>query len=113
MRRDERMDARTAATHPENRAGFDARHPRRAEVLKRTDNQNSQVNRALTDKQLTYQQGAQIKAEDQSIRRQEQADAAANGGYITKQQQAQLNREENKVEGQIKADEAADAGQAH
>jgi hypothetical protein len=109
INRDERKDARTAAGHPENNAAFDKNHPRRAEVLERTDNQKNQVNKAVADGQLTGRQGAQIKREEQGIRRQEQRDAAANGGTITKGEQAQLNREENNTEAQIKNDEAKDA----
>jgi predicted nucleic acid-binding Zn-ribbon protein len=106
---DEHKDSINAAGHPEDTKNFEKNHGRRTEVLKRTDNQNNQVNKALTDKKMTYQQGSQIKKEDQSIRRQEQADAKANGGHITKDEQNHLNKEENHVEGQIKADEAKDA----
>ena len=103
--------AGAAKNHPENRKGFQKNHPRRTQVLKRTDRQNKRVNKALTGKKLTYQQGSKIKAQDNSIRRQEQADAKANGGHITKAEQTHLNHEENNVNREIKHDEAKDAGQ--
>jgi hypothetical protein len=113
INRDERKDARTAAGHPEKNAAFDKAHPRRAEVLGRTDNQNRQVNNAEASGKLTDKQGNQIKREDRAIRAQEQRDAAKNGGTITKGEQAQLNREENHVENQIKNDEAKDAAKTN
>ncbi|MBI3554392.1 MAG: hypothetical protein HY077_17990 [Elusimicrobia bacterium] len=109
INRDERKDA--AKIKPEDRKAFEENHPRRTEVLKREDKQVKQVDHALTDKKLTYQQGSKIRTEERGIRRQEQAEAKANGGYITKDQQKQLNKEENKVEGEIKRDERKDAGQ--
>ena len=112
IKRDEKRDAGTAAGHPEKNAAFDKNHPRRAEVLNRTDNQTNQANAAVADGKLTGRQGAQIKAEERGIRRQEQRDAAKNGGAITAKEQAHLNKEENHVEGQIKADEAKDAAPA-
>jgi hypothetical protein len=109
LKRDEAGDAGKAARHPEDNAAFEKNHPRRTEVLKREDNQVARVNHAETDKNLTYQQGSKIKAEENGIRRQEQAEAKANGGYITKGEQQQLNREENKVGREINRDEAKDA----
>jgi Skp family chaperone for outer membrane proteins len=97
--------------HPENKKGFEKHHPRRTQVLKRTDRQKNRVNKDLTGKKMTYQQGSKVKREDRAIRRQEQADAKANGGHITKGEQRQLNREENGVNREIKRDETKDAGQ--
>ena len=77
--------------------------------MDRTDNQNREVNQAEKNGDMTAGQAAQVKREDRGIRRQEQREAAANGGYITKGEQKQLNTEENHVEGQIKNDEAKDA----
>jgi hypothetical protein len=45
-----------------------------------------------------------LKQQQQSIRQQEQADAAANGGHITKAQQGQLNGEEKLLNQEIRAD---------
>jgi len=96
---------------PENNKNFQKEHPRRTQVLKREDRQHNQVNKAERNKKLTYQQGSKIKGEEHAIRKQEQAEAKANGGHITKDEQKQLNKEENKVEREIKRDEAKDAGQ--
>jgi hypothetical protein len=95
-----------APNHPENNKNFQKNHPRRTEVLKRTDKQKNRVNKDLAQGKLTGKQGAKIKAEDRAIRSQEQAEAKANGGHITKGEQKQLNREENRVNKQIKRDEA-------
>ncbi len=80
---------------------FANNHPRRYEVLNRDGNLNSQVQ---ADKGNLDGHYAQLNREDQSIRRQEQADARANGGYITSAQQQQLNQEENRVQRQINRD---------
>jgi len=72
--------------------GFAQMHPRRAEVLGRDTRLNDRINNDYG--QLGGHYG-QLEREDNSIRRQEQRDARANGGFITRGQQEQLNREEN------------------
>jgi hypothetical protein len=80
---------------------FDANHPRRAEVLGRTNNLNNRINNNRGNLNGHY---GQLKHEDNKIRKQEQRMARNNGGYITHGQQAKLNREENHVNNQIKRD---------
>lgn len=77
---------------------FSYHHPRRAEVLRRDNVLNREVNH---DYVRLHGHFGQLKHEDWAIRRQEQRDARINGGYITRGQQAQLNREENHVQRQI------------
>ena len=80
---------------------FAQNHPRRAEVLHRSNNINKKIN---ADKGHLDGHYSQLKHEDNSIRRQEQHDAHVNGGYITKGQKQQLNKEENRVNRQIRHD---------
>lgn len=79
-------------------AQFQANHPLRSEVLGRDANLNSQINQ---DKGNLDGQYTNLKRSDNSIKRQEQRDAAQNGGYITNQQQLQLNKEENNLQNKI------------
>jgi len=77
------------------------KHPRRAQVNKRLNNQNKRIDEGVKDGKLTKEQAAQLHKEDRAIRRQERRDAAKNGGHITKAEQRQLNKEENKVSKQV------------
>jgi hypothetical protein len=70
-------------------------HPRRHEVNKRLKNQNKRISQGVKSGKLTKQQAQQLRQNDKSIRAQERADAAKNGGHITKGEQKQLNQEEN------------------
>ena len=87
-------------------------HPRRAEVLRRDNRSLASVNAARCHDNLTRGQARQLRHEDVAIRRQEQRDAAINGGYITKGQQRFLNREENGVNRQMRRDEWVDSHSA-
>lgn len=80
---------------------FAQNHPRRAEVLGRDNRMNRAINR---DRGRLGGNYGGLEAEQRGIRRQEQADARANGGYITRQQQSQLNGEENTLRSQIRQD---------
>lgn len=80
---------------------FAHNHPRRAEVLRRDNRLNGDINRDAGRLGGNY---SALKTEDQGIRRQEQADAAAHGGHITRQEQQQLNGEENTLRSQISQD---------
>ena len=80
---------------------FDRLHPRRHEVLRRTNN----IDRSLyKDKGHLGGNFNNLKQQDKSIRQQEQADAKANGGYITPQQKQQFNQEENSLRQQVNQD---------
>jgi hypothetical protein len=90
-------------------ATFAQNHPRRAQVLHRANHQEGKENNAYASGKITGRQDARLHREDQSIKHQEQRDAAINGGFITKGQQNQLNREENRVNHQLHRDEKVDA----
>jgi len=90
-------------------AAFDAKHPRRAEVLNRDANEINKNKAAAANGQITARQEHKLNREDAAIRRQEQKDARANGGKITKGEQAKLNHEENRVNHQRAHDEKIDA----
>ncbi len=76
-------------------------HPRRAEVNARLAHQQSRIHEEVREGDLTRAQGAQLSAQDRSIRRQERNLAAGQGGHITAAQQHELNREENRVSREI------------
>ena len=80
---------------------FAVNHPRRAEVLRRDNVLNRELN---SDYGYLNGHFGQLKAEDRTIRYQEQRDARINGGYITPGEQRQLNREENRLQRQINRD---------
>jgi hypothetical protein len=82
-------------------AQFQQNHPARSEVLGRDANLNRDINQDKGDLSGHY---GQLKSEDNSIRRQEQIDAARNGGHLTGQEDRQLNREENGLNRQINRD---------
>jgi hypothetical protein len=77
------------------------KHPRRAEVNKRLNNQNKRINQGVKSGKLTEQQAQQLKQEDNQIRQEERAMAAQNGGHITKAEQKSLNQQENAVSKEI------------
>lgn len=81
--------------------GWGWHHPVRKEVLRRDSNLNHELN---YDRGHLSGHYGQLKAEDAGIRRQEQFDAAMNGGHLTRGETAQLNREENHVQRQINRD---------
>ena len=80
---------------------FEQDHPRRAEVLHRDNRIDGTLNADVG--KLGGNLGS-LQQQQQSIRKQEQTDAAANGGHITKSEQQQLNAEENQLNQQIKRD---------
>ncbi|MDR3615904.1 MAG: hypothetical protein P4L53_20265 [Candidatus Obscuribacterales bacterium] len=82
-------------------AQFQMNHSGRSEVLGRDANLNNQIN---SDKGNLSGHYGQLKSEDKSIQRQEQIDAARNGGHLTGQEYRQLNREENGLSRQISND---------
>jgi hypothetical protein len=84
-----------------NRESFQQAHPIRSEVLGRDANLNNRINQNRGD--LNGQYG-RLESENNAIRRQEQMDAARNGGHLTGQEDRQLNREENGVSRQIGRD---------
>ncbi len=85
-------------------SNFAKEHPRRAEVVGREKHEKAKTANEVKNGKLTQAQGHQLNKEDNSIRREERADAAANGGHITKGEQHQLNQQENAVNAQRRAD---------
>ncbi|HEY9756090.1 MAG TPA: hypothetical protein V6C97_13065 [Oculatellaceae cyanobacterium] len=90
-----------SSSAPSYAGQFAQKHPRRAQVLHRDNRQSARINR---DKGQLGGHYKQLSREDNHIRRQEQRDAAGNGGHITKQEQRQLNHEENHLNNQIHRD---------
>jgi len=86
---------------PPPKTQFEQEHPRRAEVLHRDNRVNGTLN---ADAGKLGGNLGSLKQQQQSIRQQEQADAAANGGYISRAQQQQLNAEETQLNQQIRRD---------
>jgi hypothetical protein len=87
--------AQTAAAVP------DPGHPRVNEVQQRIDNQESRVDRGVSDGQINAKQAAHDDAklgrEQSSLNR----DEAKDGGHITKAEQRNLNRRLNRGSRQI------------
>jgi hypothetical protein len=77
------------------------RHPRRAEVNARLDNQNRRISDQRREGKLSAWQARRLHAEDRTIRREERFMAAQNHGHITRAEQRALNQQENRVSGQI------------
>jgi hypothetical protein len=100
-----------ASAHADD-ANWKKKHPRRAQVNKRLNNQQKRVDNGLADGKLSTGQAEKIQNQDASIRAQERRDASQNGGHITQAQQTQLNHEENGVSREINHDEQKNAAQA-
>jgi len=81
--------------------GWAAKHPRRAQVNSRLNNQNKRIQNEVKEGDLTKKQAAGLHKEDHQIRREERAMASQNNGHITKSEQKVLNQQENKVSKQI------------
>ena len=71
---------------------FEAHHPRRDQVLDRSQFQNRRITRQVRAGELTHAQAHALRRNDARIAGREQYLARRNGGYITKKQQAHLNR---------------------
>lgn len=72
-------------------------HPRRDQVNDRLQRQNLRIHREVREGDLTKAQAAQLRRDDQKIRREESLMASQNGGHITKSEQRVLNQQENVV----------------
>ena len=83
---------------------FDQDHPRRAEVVKRLNNEDARISAGRTEGELSRRQANQLRKEDRAIRAEERADATLNHGRITKGEQRQLNKQENQLSRQIHRD---------
>ncbi|MDE2317188.1 MAG: hypothetical protein KGK06_12335 [Xanthomonadaceae bacterium] len=80
---------------------FEHKHPRRDQVVDRTQRQNRRITNQVREGELTHAQAHALRTSDRSVAQQQRADAKANGGYITKTQQKALNQELNANSKQI------------
>jgi hypothetical protein len=80
---------------------FDKKHPRRAQVNKRLNNQDKRISKEVKEGEMSKGRAAKLHKEDRQIRKEERAMASQNGGHITKQEQRTLNQQENSVSKQI------------
>lgn len=85
--------AAVASAHAETR--WEAAHPRRDQVLDRTQHLNRRIVQERREGQIGVARAHALHAQVRQVRREEQAMARSNGGYITKAQQAALNQQEN------------------
>lgn len=79
----------------------DPGHPRVSEVQQRIDNQESRVDKGISDGQINSKQAAH---DDAKLAREQNSlnqDEAKNGGHITKGEQKNLNKRLNKGSRQI------------
>ena len=85
----------------QNAATPDPGHPRVNEVQQRIDNQQSRVDKGISDGQINAKQAAR---DDAKLAREQNSlnqDQAKNGGHITKAEQKNLNKRLNKGSKQI------------
>ncbi len=81
--------------------GFAKKHPRRAEVNARLNNQNKRIDKEVKEGEISKTQAAKLHKEDRQVRQEERDMASQNGGRITKSEQQVLNQQENKISQQI------------
>ena len=74
---------------------FQNHHPRRDQVLDRTQLQNRRITQQVREGELSHAQARNLRYRDATIAHRQQVLAHKNGGYITKQQQANLNKRLN------------------
>ena len=80
---------------------FADHHPRRDQVLDRTQRQNHRITQEVREGDLTRGQAHALRLSDRAVAQQQRADARANGGHITRQEQKSLNQELNANSQQI------------
>jgi hypothetical protein len=85
-------------------AGFNASHPRRAEVNHRLANQNGRINQDARDGELSHSQARQLHRDDGQIRQEERDMASQDHGHLTRADQRALNQQENGVNHQMAQD---------
>ena len=74
---------------------FDNHHPRRDQVLDRTQLQNRRITHQVREGDLSHAQARNLRYRDATIAHRQQVLAHKNGGYITRQQQVNLNKRLN------------------
>jgi hypothetical protein len=78
-------------------ATFKKKHPRRAQVLGRDKNIKNKDNAAVASGAIDKHQDKVLNKQTNQIHREEQRDAAKNGGKITTAEQNKMNGQEDKV----------------
>jgi hypothetical protein len=78
------------------------RHPRRAEVNQRLENQHDRIDRKVDDGKMSRGEARKIRHEDHQVRQEERDMASQNHGHITRQEQRTLNHQENRISRQIR-----------
>jgi len=84
-----------AAERNDHDGHFAKHHPRRDQVLDRTQRQNHRITREVREGDLSHGQAHALRLNDRSVVQQQRAAAKANGGFITKRQQKDLNTQLN------------------
>lgn len=76
-------------------------HPRRDQVLDRTQHLNARIRHERREGELTGAQAHRLHTQVRQTRLEQRSMAHTNGGYITKAQQAGLNQQENAISRQV------------
>ena len=76
-------------------------HPRRDQVIDRTQHLNARIRHERHEGELTAAQARNLHAQVRNTRLEQRSMARSNGGYITKAQQAGLNQQENAISRQV------------
>ncbi len=80
---------------------WEGAHPRREQVWDRAGNLQRRIGQERNAGDLAPARAHALWLQVQSVRRQEQAMAAVNGGYLTPEQQTALNQEEDLISRRI------------
>jgi hypothetical protein len=80
---------------------FAKNHPRRAEVNRRLNNQDSRIHHKVKSGDMSRREAHNLHRKDHRIRREERRMAYRHDGHITRHEQHRLNRQENHVSRKI------------
>ncbi|SCC92407.1 conserved exported hypothetical protein [Thiomonas sp. X19] len=89
------------ATSAQAETHWEHAHPRRDQVLDRTQHLNRRIVHERREGELTAAQAHALHAQVRQTRLEQRAMAQTNGGYITKVQQAGLNQQQNAISRKI------------
>lgn len=82
-------------------SAWERAHPRRDQVLDRTQHLNARIRHERREGELTGAQAHRLHTQVRQTRLEQRSMAHTNGGYITKAQQAGLNQQENAISRQV------------
>ncbi|WP_297911285.1 hypothetical protein [Thiomonas sp.] len=88
-----------SAAHAATR--WERAHPRRDQVLDRTQHLNTRIRNERHEGEITGAQARNLHTQVRDTRLEQRAMAHTNGGTITKAQQAGLNQQENAISRQV------------